>query len=411
MEVAICGTIIGVMLHANLAKKSAEVRPNGTRNGAADSAPSTNDGELEREYRRYTFILQILQKMYVYTARACAKPRKIVEYEVRNIVERWLLTLANFTADTAPRFDEIFSRDASDVSSPANQQFAYEMAEKFATPREAFATFFRAEIVGLVQQFADVHDRPCADRVYRLEPQSGLFHYGAYTRTLAPARLALLVDRGGKRAVARMLLRYACILPGAQHWNMPLASFRDYCAEGLTVEGFASPVNAQMILLDKSNHFCSLFSDVDAPFGSIGGFFETDFVGRRASVGPPYTVELFKKIADKVESQCVAAVAARREVLFYVTFSAWEDTEGFQQILRSKWCYFAAILPAYEHFYANTNDPAEPKVIAKFSTVFFVVGTPGDCRATTQKYELLFDGMAVNAHVRLKILKDMRRAE
>jgi len=58
---------------------------------------------------------------------------------------------------------------------------------------------------------------------------------------------------------------------------------------GVRCELFASPLNCYF------SHFCSAFPDVDAPFGSLGSFFDADFVREGSyEVGPPYTEEVLE---------------------------------------------------------------------------------------------------------------------
>jgi len=145
-----------------------------------------------------------------------------------------------------------------------------------------------------------------------------------------------------------------------------------------------------------------LFPDVDRVFGSIGNFFETSFIGQQVAVGPPYTVELFKRIAQKVISECDRAKLLGKSVLFYITFSAWEDTEGYNMIKDSPYCTFAGILPAREHYYVNTNTPDEPPITATFNTVFFAMSYP---MLTKHDYDYLFANMRTKNNMKLKIIK------
>ncbi|MGZ5500906.1 MAG: hypothetical protein ACXWEW_07150, partial [Nitrososphaeraceae archaeon] len=109
------------------------------------------------------------------------------------------------------------------------------------------------------------------DSTFTLE--DGLFTYKNYSRQISPERMQFLRTLGSDYEIARMMLRYASILPGSQHWNMPLETFKEYYNRGIRIEGFSSPINSQLITIDRSCRFCSLFPDVDKPFGSIGNFF------------------------------------------------------------------------------------------------------------------------------------------
>lgn len=332
---------------------------------------------LEYEYRRYTYISRILSVISALGSK----------YETRNIVERWLLSMVNFAQD---KFDQIFATDVLDKSCRFNQQMIHELKEKTQSTANDISAAID-NVIDIVKEYKDVYKQPCKDSKFTI--RAGMFRYKEYTRKISPSRMSLLISRASKYKVAVMLMRYACILPGAQHWNMPRDNYKLYYDRGIRIEGFASPVNAQLIAIDPSCQFCSLFPDVDAVFGSIGNFFDTSFVGKKVAVGPPYTVELFARIATKLNKECELAAAKNADTLFYVTFSAWRDTEGYQQLRDSKYCHFAAILPGKQHYYINTNDPAEPKVVATFDTVFFALQSP--IKNNVVDYSNIFSAMSL----------------
>jgi hypothetical protein len=71
---------------------------------------------------------------------------------------------------------------------------------------------------------------------------------------------------------------------------------------GVTIEGFASPFNSQIIRFsdkDLPMQFCSLFPDVDAIFGSIGSFFDNEFAGTKVTINPPFILDIMNRTADK----------------------------------------------------------------------------------------------------------------
>ena len=350
--------------------------------------PKIINNLLEKEYIRYTYVEKILKVI---------SNRSDNTYESKNSVERWLLSMANFAEDRA---DVIFSTDVLDPYHRFNRQLNKELIEKSGfNSKSADKTIY--DIIEIIQEFLEGKYKISSDSSFTID--DGLFTYRNYSRQITPERMEFLRTLGADYEIARMLLRYASILPGSQHWNMPIETFKEYYRRGIRIEGFASPVNAQLITIDKQNcKFCSLFPDVDKPFGSIGNFFTTSFQGQQVSVGPPYTVELFDKISTKLKNECSLAEKNNNKVLFYVTFSAWEDTEGFQNILNSKYTHFAAILPARSHFYTNSNGKVETDIIATFSTVFFDMSVGHKQLDHTH----LFDSMsATNKSIKLEILK------
>lgn len=344
---------------------------------------------LEKEYVRYTYVEKIQKIIFNELTNT---------YEARNAIERWLLSMSNFAED---RSDVIFSKDVLKHGSRFNMQLKKELIEKTSIGLDLkLVDKMMTDIIEIVKEYLDGKYKISLDSKFTIE--DGLFTYKNYSRQISPERMNFLRSMGTDYEIAKMMLRYASILPGSQHWNMPVETFKEYYNRGIRIEGFASPVNAQLITIDKQNcKFCSLFPDVDNPFGSIGNFFNTDFQGKAVSVGPPYTVELFDKISTKLENECLLAEKNNNKVLFYVTFSAWSDTSGFQNILNSKYTHFAAILPAGTHFYTNSNGKIETNIKSTFDTVFFDVSVGHKQLDHTH----LFDSMSINGHINLKVLK------
>lgn len=343
---------------------------------------------LEKEYVRYTYVEKIQKVIFNELTNT---------YEARNAIERWLLSISNFAED---RSDAIFSEDVLKHGSRFNMQLKKELIEKTSIGLDLkLVDKMMTDIIEIVKEYLQGDYKISIDSTFTIE--DGLFTYKNYSRQISPERMQFLKTLGSDYEIARMMLRYASILPGSQHWNMPLETFKEYYNRGIRIEGFASPINAQLITIDKSCRFCSLFPDVDKPFGSIGNFFTTDFQGQKVSVGPPYTVELFEKIAIKLENECMIAERNNNKVLFYVTFSAWRDVSGFKNILNSKYTHFAGILPAGTHFYTNSNGKVETDIKSTFSTVFFDVSVGYEQLDHTN----LFDSMAIGNKIKLEVLK------
>lgn len=336
----------------------------------------TQYNKLEQEYIRYTYVYRILNHI---SSLGNA-------YETRNIVERWLLSMVNFSNN---KFDPIFSNDVLEYNCRFNLQMIHELKEKTIASCKEIEDVIR-NVISIVKEYKELDKSFCKDGKYTLK--NGIFRYKEYMRKISPARISILLARGSCYDIAVMLMRYACILPGAQHWNIPKSNYKIYYDDGVRIEGFASPINAQLITIDPECKFCSLFPDVDRIFGSIGNFFTTSFVGQKVAVNPPFTVELFDKIATKIISECEISRAQNKQTIFYVNFGAWEDTYGYNLIKNSNYCTFVSILPEKTHYYINTNKATEDKVTAKFRTAFFYIGHPISS-ATKDNYNYLFKGM------------------
>ena len=296
---------------------------------------------IESEYNKYLQTAQIL-----------AETPGTNEYEKANSVERLMLALANTMIDPQQAYEQ-FVRETKSKQHVSDKiaELAAERAREILSnaPREQQATVM-AKIIG------------------------GMFTYRDYTRKISPGRMRLLRNLGGDHATALMLMRYATIMPGSQHWNVPHETYEVLYSAGYHLEAFASPVNSQLIAYPGTS-FCSLFPDVDKPFGSIGSFFDVALEGTFAVINPPYIDSMFIAIANKLST-----VNTKLPTKFYITTAAWQDSEGFQLLLAQ--ARFAAILPANSHFYRNTNDTSDPtgvKIVAKFPTAIFEIAHNMPC--------------------------------
>ena len=202
---------------------------------------------------------------------------------------------------------------------------------------------------------------------------------GSYSREIAAPRMKMLVSRANESAVIKMFARYATIISGSQHWEAPLHYFKVLYALGVRFEGFSSPINSQFIREEFSDaRICTLFPDVDAPFGSIGGFFQVDFLSYwrpdfvpQIVVGPPYYDELILNIAKRVIDHCDRAVAQKKQIRFIITHSnSWDFSDGFKLLNESKYKRVDHVYPSGDHFYQN--DRGE-QVVARFSTRMFML--------------------------------------
>jgi hypothetical protein len=121
-----------------------------------------------------------------------------------------------------------------------------------------------------------------------------------------------------------------------------------------------------------------LFPDTDAPWRSIGGFFQTDFLQYWSAelppivvVGPPYVDELILNIARHITSHCKRAVDSNRAIRFIITHSnSWDYSAGFKMLKESPFLRMDHVFPRDHHYYMN--DQGE-KIIARFETRLFVL--------------------------------------
>jgi hypothetical protein len=382
----------------NLAKSQKIAVGGGDSSGTEKTKHTDDMVKIETEYRRYEFVKRILGLFDDFPEKTKTKKNR---YEFRNTIERWLLSIANFSDS---KFDPVFSDDAIDENSRFNKQIIREITDKSILD-DRLAKKLVKDITQIISEYKSVCDTPPKSKPGRLKIGYSKVVYKDYSREINHDRIELLRSMGTDAEIGMMVMRYASILPGSQHWNTPLETYQRLYDRGVRIEGFSSPINSQLITIDPDNcRFCSLFPDVDAPFGSIGNFFDVDYTGKIAAVGPPFTVELFSRISKKVEAECEKAKKAGKKVMFYISFSAWEDTEGFNSIKDSEYCHFAVIINKFNHYYVNTNDPNLPRVVATFNSVFFVMSYGHD-RKSDDEYLDMVGQMTVNRGKQHRVLK------
>jgi hypothetical protein len=317
--------------------------------------PKEPSSKLDREMTRWTYLQGIL-----HLAQKDLHPK--LQYEMKNILERWILTLANDNqGDTE---DPIFSENKSAFRLPGKMMT--EMFEKRIPNPEA-------RINGILQLAREylvlVTYQPSELPVIIDE---NMVRVGDYVRKLPPGKLEILLELNPSLEIlGTMIMRYACLLVGGQQWAVPLELYR-YLVQnyGVTVEAFASPINSQIIFIDPALKYCSLFPDTDRFYGSQGDFFSFDCTGQSIYVNPPYVEELLNRMAIKVTQVCQEI--GDNWVRFFITVPAWTDAEYYQTLASSPFLVFRHTYLKGKHYYLNTNDGAE-KITAQFNTEFFVL--------------------------------------
>lgn len=129
-----------------------------------------------------------------------------------------------------------------------------------------------------------------------------------------------------------MLTRYQALGAHGNQCAVPPACF-DVLREHLHVslECFASPMNT------RHERYCSLFMDVDAPFGSLGSFFTFHPSAGSYEANPPFEPHTLLAAVRHAEDLLVAADAENRPLSFAFVVPTWEPLPFHHQLERSKW--------------------------------------------------------------------------
>lgn len=351
------------------------------------------DTSITDEYVRYLSIVRIIDEAVKFTSIGTSIPFNKIEYETKNIVERLLLEWAN-RATMECSLDPII-----------NGNETYEEYKKDLTYQRENRQFYKFPINQIDQHISEIKkiiDSYLVDRKephlmprWLIEPHENnrlskftLFDpispdKKIYERIIKASRMDMLLSIGGEQAVVRLLIRYASIISGPNHWEAPIEYFRMLYRLGVRFESFSSPINSNFLLSefrdrDQEIKICSLFYDTDKIFGSIGGFFQVDFLSYCTDtftpivvVGPPYYDLLILNIAKKIQHQCLCAQKENKRIRFIITHSnSWDYSEGFKILKESEFCKFDYVFKKNEHAY--NNDRGE-QIVARFETRLFVL--------------------------------------
>lgn len=306
-------------------------------------------------------------------------PRK-KRREGRNILERWFLAAANHNPppEGAEATEWAVHRD---LGVAGYRQAQRELVEQGLAPGPVEAQKVAAALLALAEK-AMAHPFPTPSEVSVTVGPDGVgadwdgrrFHFRARGGAALQARAAEVLggEAGGAGALLRAALRYAAVLPNAQHWGLPLGHARELYRAGFRYEGFASPFNSRMVLLgEPDTHFCSLFGDTDAPFGSLGSFFGTPLaaLGGKWAINPPYLEALLERVAAKAAFEAEAAAAAGTPLQLHFLLPAWDDAAGVRALVDSPHALGTVrLLPG-----AHCLETPEGRVqVATFGTLYVV---------------------------------------
>ena len=292
--------------------------------------------------------------------------------ELKTIFERWILTLAN---DVEEGEDIIFSKRKISLNYPATAKMLEELkAKKIPSPQSRYNP-----ILNYGNRYIALKSYPKSKLPVILD--NNTVQIGDYTRTFPPGNLKILLSMNNNPEVlGAMIMRYACTLMGGRQWTSPLDIYR-YVVDRykVTVEGFASPMNAQILFLSHQNSgdlkYCSIFPETDAPYGSMGDFFKVDLVGKHVFANPPRIDNIILPVVQRMIQTCERA--SDSFVRFIVEVPEWTDAEYYTTLMNSSFKVFDHSFGKGQHYFVDTTDKFK-KSIAYFNTHLFVLSVNVD---------------------------------
>jgi hypothetical protein len=226
--------------------------------------------------------------------------------------------------------------------------------------------------------------------LYEPRVENSIFYYGKFLRHIPQERVNVLLKLGTLEQILIMVMRYSFIsVRGSQQWACPRKLYENLIKYyDIQIEGFASPLNSQMMMIHHSQPFshpfshsfspqgeketgeketdnekknyCSLFPDTDSVFGSLGSFFDQDFRGKRVFINPPFHPRFIMDVYRKIMSE--------PDAVYLAVLPEWPKEEGYIKFLKS--ARYSFTYDQKNHYYEHDG-----KIIsATFRSTFFLFG-------------------------------------
>ena len=188
------------------------------------------------------------------------------------------------------------------------------------------------------------------------------------------AKLRELARRAGTNAddvdacILAMTMRYDALGGSGFQAALPGAAFRALRAKfGVNFECFASPLNAYY------ERYCSAHADIDAPFGSLGSFY--DFSPRRGAFecNPPFAPAPLLRAARRCDALLAAAEARRDALAFAFVAPVWTDQPAWAAVDGSRFKRGAVRVPREDHAWRDARTARARRV--PVDTAIFILAT------------------------------------
>ena len=231
---------------------------------------------MEIEYQRWLMINSILD---IY-------PKS---YEYKNIIERLFLNMSNIKNNNDFSVCKILK-----IDNPIIKIAIHQSLEKKIFYTKLSATNHFEGVIKIINNFIKNKDKFNTSSISVINKNK--IQYKKFSEDFPVNRIKLLKNILSKKGVkdknnkiSKMFLRYMSIGIRGQQWNMPFKNYK-YLNDrfNIEIEGFASPINSQLIKISSDKKFCSIFYDTDKYFGSLGNFFDLNISNKSICVNPPY---------------------------------------------------------------------------------------------------------------------------
>lgn len=163
----------------------------------------------------------------------------------------------------------------------------------------------------------------------------------------------------------------------SQQWGISYDQYDKWYKMGARYEAFASPLNTRICTAPhpaegkgskRPGAFCSLFPETDKPFGSIGNFFDVDFdILHKTNPGiwcfnPPFVEDIMERGIKKFTN----AIQNGSKIQIFGILPHWEDSLAVTLVKESKYLKSIKLLKAGTYHFES-----DKKIIAKFDCIEF----------------------------------------
>lgn len=174
----------------------------------------------------------------------------------------------------------------------------------------------------------------------------------SYFYPLEKSRLEKFLELSSLENISIMIMRYACLASNGQQWSHSVEFYKFFKNKyDVEVEGFASPLNSKMLLLNS--YFCSLFPKIDKDFGSLCKFGDAFFENVSIVCNPPFIASIIEESVNFAIKNLEDAKSKNYKVRYIFTFPIFEEKFYFKTLNETEFLATHFFLKAGEHSYEN----------------------------------------------------------
>lgn len=284
--------------------------------------------KIKDEYKRYLKSIKILDTLI-------QDFPQIKPYELKNCLERFLLSKYNQTKDLNTLYD-------FDIAPEFTDKLVDEINNLLLTNKITKTYFYQEYKIDETKI-----DSLNYDEILRISIDEKISH------------IDILLNKVGKERTILNLLRYKSFLVGGQQWGIPAKLATILKSIGFEYEGFASPFN------NRFDKYCSIFAD---DIDSMGSFFDADLSNGKWSINPPYTEYIMNRVLEKIKNV---------KSPISIVIPAWTDIPLYEFLQKN--ATFKINLRKRTYIY---EDPSGKRITATFNSLYAILNmdVPADLR-------------------------------